>query len=113
MSKKILDEDHYGLEEPKKRIVEYLAVKKLTGNLKSPILCFFGPPGTGKTSLGKSIARALGRKFLKLHSAALAMKRKSADIAAPMLVPFQEELSKECVKLVSPTQFSYSTKSIS
>ena len=62
---KILNEDHYGLEEPKKRIIEYLAVKKLTGNLKSPILCFYGPPGTGKTSLGKSIARALGRKFFK------------------------------------------------
>lgn len=62
---KILNEDHFGLEEPKKRILEYLAVKKLTGNLKSPILCFYGPPGCGKTSLGKSIARALGRKFFK------------------------------------------------
>lgn len=63
--KKILDEDHYGLAKVKKRIVEYLAVKKLTGNLKSPILCFYGPPGCGKTSLGRSIARALGRKFIK------------------------------------------------
>lgn len=63
--KKILDEDHYGLVKVKKRIVEYLAVKKLTGNLKSPILCFYGPPGCGKTSLGRSIARALGRKFFK------------------------------------------------
>lgn len=63
--KKILDEDHYGLAKVKKRIVEYLAVKQLTGNLKSPILCFYGPPGCGKTSLGRSIARALGRKFVK------------------------------------------------
>ena len=55
----------YKIINPKKRIIEYLAVKKLTGNLKSPILCFYGPPGTGKTSLGKSIARALGRKFFK------------------------------------------------
>ena len=63
--KKILDEDHYGLTKVKKRIVEYLAVKKMTGNLKAPILCFYGPPGCGKTSLGRSIARALGRKFFK------------------------------------------------
>lgn len=63
--KKVLDEDHYGLEPVKKRIVEYLAVKKMTGTLKAPILCFYGPPGCGKTSLGRSIARALGRKFYK------------------------------------------------
>lgn len=64
-AREILDEDHYGLEKVKKRIIEYLAVKKSTGNLKAPILCFYGPPGCGKTSLGRSIARALGRKFFK------------------------------------------------
>lgn len=63
--RKVLDEDHYGLEKVKKRIIEYLAVKKMTGNLKAPILCFYGPPGCGKTSLGRSIARALGRRFFK------------------------------------------------
>ena len=63
--RKILDEDHHGLVKVKQRIIEYLAVKKMTGNLKAPILCFYGPPGCGKTSLGKSIARALGRKFFK------------------------------------------------
>ncbi len=63
--KKILDEDHYGLKKVKERIIEYLSVKKMTGTLKAPILCFYGPPGCGKTSLGASIARALGRKFFK------------------------------------------------
>jgi len=65
-ARKILDQDHYGLEKPKKRVLEYLAVRKLKKDSKGPILCFFGPPGTGKTSLGRSIARALGRKFVRI-----------------------------------------------
>ncbi|HEX7456711.1 MAG TPA: endopeptidase La [Candidatus Nanoarchaeia archaeon] len=64
-AEKILNEDHYGLKKIKERILEYLAVHKLTGKIKGPILCFVGPPGTGKTSVGRSIARALGRKFVK------------------------------------------------
>lgn len=64
--RKVLDEDHYGLEKVKDRIMEYLAVKEMTGTLNSPILCLVGPPGVGKTSLAKSIARALDRKFVKM-----------------------------------------------
>ncbi|MEO1021214.1 MAG: endopeptidase La [Bacteroidota bacterium] len=62
-ARQVLDEDHYGLEKVKKRIIEYLAVLKLKKDMKAPILCFYGPPGVGKTSLGKSIARALNREF--------------------------------------------------
>ncbi|MEA3451403.1 MAG: AAA family ATPase, partial [Bacteroidota bacterium] len=63
---KVLDKDHYGLEKVKDRILEYLAVLKLKGDLKSPIICLYGPPGVGKTSLGKSVAEALSRKFIRM-----------------------------------------------
>ncbi len=76
-ARKILDDDHFGLEKPKRRIIEYLAVRKLKPESKGPILCFAGPPGTGKTSLGQSIARALGRKF---HRISLGGVRDEAEI---------------------------------
>jgi len=76
-ARKVLDEDHFGLEKPKRRIIEYLAVRKLKPDSKGPILCLAGPPGTGKTSLGNSIARALGRKF---HRISLGGVRDEAEI---------------------------------
>ena len=65
-AKELLDEDHYGLDKVKERILEYLAVRQLTKSLKGPVLCFVGPPGTGKTSIAKSIAKAIGRKFIRM-----------------------------------------------
>jgi ATP-dependent Lon protease len=76
-TRRCLDEDHFGLEKIKKRIIEYVAVRKLAGSKKAPILCFIGPPGVGKTSLGRSIARAMGRRY---HRIALGGVRDEAEI---------------------------------
>ena len=66
-ARKVLEEDHYGLEDVKKRILEYLAVKKRAGkNMRAQVICFVGPPGVGKTSLGRSIARTMGREFINI-----------------------------------------------
>lgn len=70
-ARKVLDEDHYGIEKVKERILEYLATLKLKGDMKSPIICLYGPPGVGKTSLGKSIARAIGRKYTRMSLGSL------------------------------------------
>ena len=85
-AREVLDEDHYDLEQVKDRILEYLAVRKLKRRPR-PILCFVGPPGVGKTSLGRSIARALGRKFERISWAACATRPRSAGTAAPTSAP--------------------------
>jgi len=77
----VLDRDHHGLDKVKRRILEYLAVRKLKPDGGGAILCFLGPPGVGKTSLGKSIAEATGRNFIRVALAACATKRTSAGIA--------------------------------
>jgi len=87
LAEETLNEDHYGLEKVKQRILDFLAVRKLRPGCQRAILCFVGPPGTGKTSLGQSIARALGRKFLRLSLGGIRDEAEIAGTAAPTWAP--------------------------
>jgi ATP-dependent Lon protease len=86
-AQKVLDDDHYGLEKVKERIVEYLAVQQRSKKLKGPILCLVGPPGVGKTSLGKSVARATGREFIRISLGGVRDESRSAATAGPISAP--------------------------
>ena len=82
-AQQILDRDHYGLKKVKDRILETLAVRKLAPDVKAQIICLVGPPGVGKTSIARSIAESLGRKYVRISLAACGMKPRSAATAAP------------------------------
>ena len=88
-ARRILAEDHYGLDEVKQRVIEYLAVCRIKNNMKGPVLCFVGPPGVGKTSIARSVARALGASSFRCLWAACATRRKFAAIAERISARFR------------------------
>ena len=102
-AREVLDTDHFGLEEIKKRVLEFIAVRKLKPSGHGPILCLVGPPGVGKTSLGQSIARALGRKFVRVRWAACMTRPKSVGTGAPTLARCQATSSRPSRRLVPAT----------
>ena len=99
----VLDKDHYGLEKIKERIIEFLAVQNRSKKMKGPILCLVGPPGVGKTSLGKSLAKATGREFIRISLEVLGMKAKLGAIGAHIgAMPGKIIQAMKKVKTVNP-----------